>query len=189
MTTYRSPWRHRWYVWGVSVVRRLIRPWPRIEQRFIEGIVHRQNRRVERHLAVRSVRTILLILPRCVKPRACGCEVRQSLSACRECDECQLGPMARLCTSLGVRALVAFRSHHAFAIARRERPDLIVASACHDRLIKALRSVPEIPALLCPLTSMERMCVGARFDGIWLAQRLRSVSPAGSLQAHAEKVG
>jgi hypothetical protein len=178
MTSFRSPWRWRWFVAGVAAVRRLLRPWPAWEQRLIVRLVEDQNRRVERHLARHGAGTVLLILPRCVKPRSCRCDVRVSLAACTACEECQLTPVARLCDELGVRALVAYRSHHAFDIARRERPDLILASACHDRLVKALRSVPEIPALLRPLTGMERMCVGARFDATWLSTQLRRCARA-----------
>jgi hypothetical protein len=193
MTRFRSPWQHRWFVHGVALLRRLLRRWPQREHQLIERLVEDQNRRVERHLARTGTRSILLILPRCVKPRSCRCDVRVSLAACAACNECQLAPMARLCEEIGVQALVAHRSHHAFAIARSERPDLIVASACHDRLIKALRSVPEIPALLVPLTGMDRMCVNARFDALWIAERLRRVLPAprpvGAAQIRAEQAG
>jgi len=189
MSPFRSPWRHRWFVTGVAALRRLLRGRPDLEDRLIERLVRGQNQRVQRHLERAPARTILLILPRCVKPRSCKCDVRVSLTTCLACDGCQLGPVARLCEELGIRALVAFRSHHAFAIARREQPDLILASACNDRLIKALRSVPEIPALLAPLTGMERMCVGARFDATWLEAQLRLAAPPGADLSRAERAG
>ena len=59
---------------------------------------------------------------------------------------------------------MAFRSHIAFEMARTRRPDVIVATACHDRLIKALRNVPDIPALLAPLAGMEKPCRNAGID-------------------------
>jgi hypothetical protein len=103
------------------------------------------------------------------------------MAACRECDcdACPLRDVANLTDRFGVNALVAFRSHIAFAMARRERPDLILATACEDRLIKALRSVPEIPALLAPLAGMERPCIGADLDLDWFeSQLLRARVPA-----------
>ncbi|MFO7652188.1 MAG: DUF116 domain-containing protein [Candidatus Krumholzibacteriia bacterium] len=175
---FRSPWRHPPFVRAVALVRRSLSRWPRLEERFVERLVTAQNRRVERHLAVHRPESVLLILPRCVKPRTCTCDVRVSLGACSACTECEIGPLARLCSDLGVRALIAFRSHQAFAIAREERPDLILASACHDRLIKALRSVPEVPALLQPLASLERRCVNATFDRSWFTDQLRRLAPA-----------
>ncbi len=74
-----------------------------------------------------------------------------------------------------MEALVAFRSHIAFQMAREHEPDLIIATACHDRLVKALRSVPEYPALLAPLPSMEKMCVNANVDLAWLENQLALV--------------
>jgi hypothetical protein len=103
-------------------------------------------------------------------------DVRESLAECRECFEpCQLAPLARLTRELGIRTLVALRSHIAYDIARRESPDLILATACGDRLIKALRSVPEVPSLLTLLTDMDRMCVNAVTDLEWMATQLRRV--------------
>lgn len=174
--TYRSPWQSRAYVALVAAARRVLRPVPRWEQGFVERLVRAQNRRVRRHLRHAPPATILLILPRCVKQSGCCADVKADLALCIDCSDCQLGGIARICDRHGVRALVAFRSHIAFAMAREQRPDLIIATACHDRLIKALRSVPEYPALLTPLTGMERMCVNAGIDLAWFEQQLAAVA-------------
>ncbi len=128
---------------------------------------------------------MLLILPRCVKMKGCCADVKADLALCRDCADCQLGGIARLCERYRVRALVAFRSHIAFAMARDEKPDLILATACHDRLIKALRSVPEYPALLVPLAGMERMCVNAGIDLDWFEEQLARVTAAADGNAAA----
>jgi len=174
--TYRSPWQSRAYVAAVAAARRVLRPFPGREHAFIEWLVRAQNRRVHRFLAGRPAATVLLILPRCVKMTGCCADVKADLARCRDCADCQLGGIARLCERYGVRALVAFRSHIAFAMARDERPDLILATACHDRLVKALRSVPEFPALLVPLAGMERMCVNAGIDLAWFEDQLARVT-------------
>ncbi len=174
--TYRSPWQSRTYVTLVAAARRVLRPVPRWEQGLVERLVRAQNRRVRRHLRDAPPATILLILPRCVKQSGCCADVKADLALCRDCSDCQLGGIARICERHGVRALVAFRSHIAFAMARQEQPDLIIATACHDRLIKALRSVPEYPALLTPLTGMERMCVNAGIDLAWFEEQLAAVA-------------
>jgi hypothetical protein len=170
---YRSPWRWRAFVLAVAAARSLLTRSGRSDAALIRWLVARNNRRVERRLAAHGAATVLLILPRCVKRGCCKIDNGGSLSACRDCDDCDLGALARIAELHRVEALVAFRSHVAFALARERRPDLIIATACEDRLIKALRSVPEIPALLAPLTGMERMCVGATFDPEWFAAQLR----------------
>jgi hypothetical protein len=188
---FRSPWQQNLYVRWVAVLRRLLHPLPAWEERFVEALVRRQNRRVHRHLAQRPARTVLLIMPRCVGRRGCCPDAARDLSASLDCRACPLGDVARLCQAHGVRALVAFRSHIAYELARREKPDLIIATACHDRLVKALRSVPEVPALLAPLAGMEKMCVNADIDLPWLEEQLRGVAtkPSPTAAPRTDPVG
>ncbi len=158
---------------AVAAVRVLLARAGRSDEFLIRRLVTDNNRRVERRLAAHGAATVLLILPRCVKRGCCKLDNGGSLSVCLGCDLCDLGALARIAELHRVDALVAFRSHVAFALARERRPDLIIATACGDRLLKALRNVPEIPALLAPLTGMERMCVNATFDPAWFAAQLR----------------
>jgi len=191
-SSFGSPWQHASFVRLVEGVRRLLRPWPRLEERFIDGLVARQNRRVHCHLRRRPPRSVLLIMPRCVKKTGCRAPVQETLEPCLACMECPLGHVAEICTDRGIQAVVAFRSHIAFALAREAAPDLIIASACRDRMIKALRSTPEIPALLAPLTGMRRMCLDAGVDLDWIAAQLdlavpgSSTAPSPALQRTAQ---
>jgi hypothetical protein len=183
--SFRSPWRHRWYARGVALLRSLLRPFGGAEKAFIVALTERQNRRVQAHLAQRPAASVLLIMPRCIKKAGCRADVQSSLQECLSCRQCPLGDVAVTCERHQVEALVAFRSHIAFDMARRHRPDLIIASACHDRLVKAMRSVPEIPALLAPLAGMEKMCVNASVDLQWLDGTLADLrrgdgAPAGA---------
>jgi hypothetical protein len=185
--TIRSPWQHKLFVGGVAIWRRLLRPFGGAENAFIRRLVTAHNRRIEQLIRGRAISSLLLIVPRCLKQKGCRCDVRptgavadgrrelagQPLAECHDCEQCPLGEVARLTQRYGLRTFVAFRSHIAYAMARRQQPDLIIATACEDRLIKALRSVPEIPALLTPLTSMERPCVNANCDLGWIAEQVR----------------
>lgn len=176
--SFRSPWRLRGHQVLVETGRRLLRPLG-LEPALLRALVADQNRRVRRHLRSHPAASVLLILPRCLKATGCRVDVRASLAECRTCDRCQVGELVRLSESLGARPLVAFRSHVARQIARRERPDLIVATACEDRLLKALRGVPEIPALLRPLAGLQGTCRGATADLDWLRQQLRAACGPG----------
>ncbi len=189
---FGSPWRWPLYVVAVAIVRRLLRLVRIPEEKFIRRIVTSQNQRVFRYLRKHPPRSVLLIMPRCLKRKGCPVDVRGSMTACQscDCDGCPLSNVAHLTASYGVHALVAFRSHIAFDMARRERPDLIVATACDDRLVKALRSVPEIPALLTPLAGMERQCINAVIDLTWVEDQIRLACaanvPAGETAATAK---
>lgn len=171
---FASPWRFAPYRGTVAAARVLLRPFGRLEEIFVEALVRRQNRRVHRHLKRNPPRELLLIMPRCVKKSSCRAPVEQGLQECLACRECPLGDVAELCGRFEVEALVALRSHIAFALARERRPDAIVACACHDRLVKALRSVPEFPALLAPLPTLEGRCRNAGLDLAWLEEQLNS---------------
>lgn len=178
--SYVSPWQWAIFRGAVSGLRTSMSALRLDDAGLIRRLVDDNNRRVTRHLDRHGAGTVLLILPRCVKRKCCAPDPESSLDGCLDCYDCALGDLARIADARGVRALVAFRSHIAYAMARREHPDLIIATACGDRLLKALRSVPEIPALLSPLTGMDRMCVNASFDPDWFeAQILRVAAASG----------
>ena len=174
--SFASPWRRRGYVRLVATARRLLRPFGHAEERLIAWLAGRQNRLVARHLAGTPAQRILLIMPRCVKKTGCRADVQKGLDECLTCLSCPLGDVALICQRHRVQALVAFRSHIAFEMARTLQPDVIIASACHDRIVKAWRSVPEVPALLAPQAGMERMCVNATLDLEWLEQQVAGVA-------------
>ncbi len=178
-----SPWQWVLFRGAVAGLRGAMSVLRLDETRLIHRLVADNNRRVQGHLDRHGADTVLLILPRCVKRKCCSPGPEGTLDACLACRDCALGDLARIAEAHGVRALVAFRSHIAYAMARRERPDLIIATACEDRLVKALRSVPETPALLSPLTGMKRMCVDADFDLAWFeAQIARAVAVNGGVR-------
>lgn len=179
---FTSPWRHSFYRGLVKLARHLLRPFGNLENRLVEELTASQNRRVIRHLQKIPPENLLLIMPRCVKKSGCRAQVQNGLDECLQCRQCVLGDVAALCDRFHIKALVAFRSHIAFEMARSIDPDLIIATACHDRLVKALRAVPEHPALLAPLPPMEKMCSNAGVDLVWLEQQLNLV--CGPLPAH-----
>lgn len=181
--SFSSPWRRGWYVGLVAMLRAVLRPFGRAEQALIAWLAERQNRRVARHLAGSPARRVLLIMPRCVKKSGCRADVQHGLVECLSCLQCPLGDVALICRRHDVQALVAFRSHIAFEMARIHKPDVIIASACHDRMVKALRSVPDVPALLAPLAGMERMCVNATLDLPWLERQVAAVAAGRASQA------
>lgn len=190
--SYASPWQRSWYVRMVAGARRLLRPFGRAEHDLIAWLARRQNQRVARHLRGSPARRILLIMPRCVKKSGCHADVQRGLAECLTCLGCPLGDVALICQRHQVQALVAFRSQVAFEMARTRKPDVIIASACHDRMVKAWRSVPDVPALLAPLAGMERMCVNATLDLPWLEQQVASVAsgrPSSAESGHAAGAG
>ena len=176
--TWHSPWSNPHWVCTIAAARGWLRAATGSDHDLVHTLVSDQNSRVEAWLSTleHPCRDVLLILPRCVKRRCCNVGPDGSLDGCRSCEACALGELARLAEHHGIRAIVAFRSHIAYAAARRDRPNLIIATACEDRLVKAMASVPDIPAFLAPLTGMERMCVNAELDIAWIGARLAAAA-------------
>ncbi len=172
---FQSPWQQNSFGQFILVIRRLMRPFGNLEYFLIEKLTLAQNQRVIQYLKNNPASSLLLILPRCVKKTGCRADVQNGLEECLHCNQCVLGDVALLCESYGIDALVAFRSHIAFEMARTRNPDLIIATACHDRLIKALRAVPDCPALLAPLPPMPLVCRNAGVDLQWLDKQLSLV--------------
>jgi len=189
--TWTSPWQNPHWLRAAAVARGDLRNRTGSDHDLIVQFVEANNRRVTAWLQSDPTvdRRVLLILPRCVRRQCCrpgpGGELAQSLN----CPSCQLGELARAADRRRVHALVAFRSQLAYAAARQENPDLIIATACEDRLFKALSSVPDIPALLRPLTGMERMCVGASIDLEWCVDMLDLASREETGHAHESRAG
>ncbi len=169
---FRSPWQWLFFPKIIRAIRKILQPWGNLENRFIEALTRNQNQRVIQHLQKSPAEKLLLILPRCLKQTGCKADVQNGLEECLQCRRCPLGQVAILCHKFQITALVAFRSHIAFEMARTRNPDLIIATACHDRLIKALRAVPDVPALLAPLPPMERMCLNSGVNLPWLEEQL-----------------
>ena len=99
--SFASPWQSPLYVpAGGRRCARLLRPFGGSEKRFIDRLARRQNRRVQRHLARHPPRTVLLIMPRCVKKPAAGADVQTSLQRLPRLPRLPLGDVARLCRAL-----------------------------------------------------------------------------------------
>ena len=64
----------------------------------------------------------------------------------------------------GWESRITNRSHKAYREARDYRPDLIVAVACADRLLKGLTKLPQVPCYVIPLELPHGMCVDTGFN-------------------------
>ncbi len=122
------------------------------------------NRRVRSAFQNQRARKALVLLPHCIQLSACKADVVTSLEACYSCGRCSVQDVLE--TSLTSRwdVRLSNRSHKAYREARAFGPDLIVAVSCHDRLLKGLTRLPEIPSYVIPLALPHGMCVDTTFD-------------------------
>jgi hypothetical protein len=78
----------------------------------------------------------------------------------------------------GWELLISPRSHAAYADARKFHPDIIVAVACPDRLVKGLIKLPEIPSFAIPLELPHGMCIDTTFDFRRFAKAMEAFAEA-----------
>jgi hypothetical protein len=64
----------------------------------------------------------------------------------------------------------------AYNEARKYSPDIVVAVACTDRLVKGLTRLPEVPSYAIPLDLPHGMCINTTFDFQRLMQVMNTIA-------------
>jgi len=161
----------------------------RAEEAWILSFCAWNNRRVLEAFGQRKARRALVLLPHCVQMARCRAEVQQELAKCYECGLCPVGDLLPLQLQRGWETRITNRSHKAYQAAREYQPDLIVAVSCHDRLLKGLTKLPQIPSYVIPLDLPHGMCVDTTFSVPRLMAAMDAlVEPRERPEAGAERV-
>jgi len=153
----------RWDGLWAKAVRPLARRF-RAEDAWILSFCAWNNHRVLGLFRQRKARRALVLLPHCVQLARCKADILTDLGKCYECGLCPVGDLLPLQLERGWESRITNRSHKAYREARDYRPDLIVAVACSDRLLKGLTRLPEIPVYAIPLALPHGMCVDTGFS-------------------------
>lgn len=101
---------------------------------------------------------LVILLPHCVVWTRCPKKVIKDLASCTECDLCQMEEILGLADRASLPVAIAIRSDEAYEQARGMGPDLTLAVACDDRLVKGITRVPELPAFALPLHLPKEAC-------------------------------
>jgi hypothetical protein len=146
---------------------RALRPLARrlkLEDAWILSFCGWNNRRVRQIFGQRKAARALVLLPHCIQLARCKADILTDLGKCYECGLCSVGDLLPQQLERGWATRITNRSHKAYLEARDYRPDLIVAVACSDRLLKGLTRMPEIPCYVIPLELPHGMCVDTGFS-------------------------
>jgi hypothetical protein len=100
----------------------------------------------------------------------------EDLHSCSECSKCIIKNVAAAAQKCNWDIRVAPRSHLAYNEARKYSPDIVVAVACTDRLVKGLTRLPEVPSYAIPLDLPHGMCVNTTFDFQRLLQVMDTIA-------------
>ncbi|MFQ5670317.1 MAG: DUF116 domain-containing protein [Acidobacteriota bacterium] len=124
----------------------------------LRSYVRANNAAVRSLYRRRKPENILILLPHCVVYSRCPKKVVKDLSRCTDCDLCQMEGILGLSDRSRLPTGIAVRSAEAYSQARALGPDLTLAVACDDRLVKGITRVPELPAFALPLHLPEESC-------------------------------
>lgn len=142
---------------------RPIARWLDREEAWILSFCAWNNQRVRAAFESRRARKALVLLPHCIQLASCKADVVKGLEHCFSCGKCSVGDVLAGVLAGKWNCRVSNRSHKAYREAREYQPDLIVAVACTDRLLKGLLKLPEVPSYVIPLQLPHGMCVDTTF--------------------------
>jgi hypothetical protein len=126
----------------------------------------------------------MLLLPHCIQATSCKAPVADNLQSCHRCGRCAAESVADGAAKMGWHAIISPRSRAAYADARKFHPNIIVAVACPDRLVKGLVNLPEIPSFAIPLELPHGMCIDTAFD----IERLSAIMDAFAGEGRAQNI-
>jgi hypothetical protein len=154
------------------------------EGRWLQSFCAWNNRRVSHAFSAKKAQRVVVLLPHCVQTTGCGAPVVENIQSCFRCGKCVVGGAARTALECSWDIRLSPRSRAAYSEARKSRPDMVIAVACPDRLVKGLIRLPEIPSYVIPLDLPHGMCVDTTFD----FQRLAQVMGAFADTRHAPRI-
>lgn len=150
-----------------GLVVRALRPLARLlgrEDAWILSFCAWNNQRVAECFQPARARSTLVLLPHCVQLATCRADVFADLGNCHACGLCSLEDVLKDSLERNWSVTLHNRSHKAYRAVREQRPDLIVAVSCPDRLLKGLTRLAEVPAFVLPLALPHGWCVDTTFD-------------------------
>lgn len=130
------------------------------KRRFIE----RNNQAVIDKLRGHRPLRLLVLIPRCLLTKRCQCPLEKGLDQCQELEGCSVAGLKVIAAERHLDIRFARRSAVAVDQVAAVRPDLTVAYACEDRLVKGMIRTRGLPAYGIPIGLPEGICVRAVAD-------------------------
>jgi len=159
----------RWDGYWLQALRPLFKS-TNMEESWLRSFCAWNNKRVSGAFSTKKVGKVVLLLPHCIQLVGCSADIAENIQACSMCGKCIVDSIAKAASKYNWDVRVSPRSHIAYTEARKSSPDLIIAIACSDRLVKGLIKLYKIPSYTIPLELPHGMCVNTTFDFQRLSQ-------------------
>jgi len=153
----------RWDGYWLNVLRPMF-VFPELEERWLLSFCAWNNQRISHAFRTRKARGAVVLLPHCIQLASCKAQVVEDLFSCFGCSKCTINSVADAVQAYNWDVRVAPRSRAAYNEAIKSNPDLVIAVACPDRLVKGLIRLSETPSYAIPLGLPHGMCVDTTFD-------------------------
>jgi hypothetical protein len=134
------------------------------------------NQRVSKVFRNKKARNAIVLLPHCIQFTKCKAPVVDNLHSCFGCSKCIIKNVVAAAQKYNWDIRVSPRSRMAYNEARKNSPDIVIAVACPDRLVKGLTKLPEVPSYVIPLDLPHGMCVDTTFDFQRLLQAMNTIA-------------
>ncbi|MCD8016215.1 MAG: DUF116 domain-containing protein [Oscillospiraceae bacterium] len=118
---------------------------------------------------------ILVLLPHCLQNTECSRKITGTIENCADYGRCDIGRIKRICSELGVRAIVATGGTVARQAAKEIKPLVGVAVACERDLFYGIMDVAPLPVFGVANTRPEGPCHNTRVDTEAFRQTLEAL--------------
>ncbi len=92
-----------------------------------------------------SADKILLLLPQCLQHSDCKVRIAKNILNCKQCGNCQIEEIIRICKPFGVNACVATGGTLARKLIAERKPKAIIAVACERELVDGISDCYPLP--------------------------------------------
>lgn len=107
-----------------------------------------------------NVRSILVLLPRCVQYFNCEFNLISSVDNCRQCGKCKIKDIFELKDKYKLNNIkVASGGKLAKLFVKQVQPDVVIAVACELELILGIKDIYPVKTLAVPNIIVDKPCV------------------------------
>jgi hypothetical protein len=107
---------------------------------------------------------VLLLLPRCLQYLECPERVALDYRNCKDCGNCEIGGIVKMCESKGLRLSIVTGGEIAKKIVKETRPQAVIAVGCERELVNGILETASTPSYAIVNERPEGPCRNTKID-------------------------
>jgi len=130
-----------------------------------ETIIRLNNEKILKKHFNFEYKNILILLPHCVQNAQCPIRITFKPENCVNCGKCNIGELLKYTKSKDITLKIATGGTLARKIIKENRPNAIVAIACHRDLMEGIIEIRNMPVLgVLNIIGKNGPCVSTSFE-------------------------